>query len=729
MKISLEKKIIIGFILNLFVVFALAWIFVLRIDNQRNEAYDTSLDWIEISLIIILVVLLTVVYFIIRTQLRAKNRSQELLLENKQLLQSIIENTLSPMFIKKINGEYLLINKQFESLFKIKNEEIIGKTDHDFLPIPVADAYRNSDFEVVKALKELKTEETIQLPDGIHTYIAVKFPIYDSSKRIYAIGGIFTDISERKQTEDTLKAADKFFNMSADIMLIASQDKFVKVNPTLSKILGYSEQELLNKSFFTFIHPDDHIITKKEVEKLGTGVLSIQFENRWVCKDGSVKLLVWSVSPDISTGLLYAVGRDITAQKEIEKSLKIANNFFEMSFDAFFVAKGTKIIKINPAFTKISGFVQSELENISVLDLIHPDYVKLATERLTKRFQGIEVETTVIYPVRCKDGTYKWAETMISTDVETGTIYAVLQDITQRKLDEEKLTVFNQKLIDDERQIQTIFDGAPDPVIVINSESIVLKWNPKAEAVFGWKSDEILGKPLHKFIVPERYREAHKNGMEKFLINGDGPIINKTTEMEALNKAGKEFPVSLSISPVKLADKYIFIGFVRDITENKEIINDLYENEEKLRLIVENISEGIIVANADREIILANKMGNEIFGIEEDYKISPNLSNHFELYFPDEKTIFPSQNLPMERALNGEITDDVEVILWNPLIQEKKRVLISGRPLVDQNEKVVAAVITIKDISKYKQMEEQLRETESKYRQLIGFRKGGDTLI
>ncbi|MFV8367956.1 PAS domain S-box protein [Flavobacterium sp. LB2R40] len=730
MKISLEKKIVFGFIMNLCVVFAIAWIFILRIDKQRNQDLDLRLNWIIISLILFSVLLLTIVYFIIRSQLRAKNISQNLVMENKLLFQAIIDNTSLPMFIKKLNGEYLLVNKQFGSLFKISLEEIIGKTDHDFLAKPIADNFRNSDFEAVKTLKELKTEETIELSDGIHTYIAVRFPIYDSFNRIYAIGGIFTDISERKKSEETLKAGDKFFNMSLDIMLIASKDKFLKINPTISKILGYSEEELLHHPFFTYIHPEDLDITHKEIDKLQTGVLTIEFENRWISKDGSIKWIEWSASPDLSTGFLYAVGRDITAQKEIEKSLKIVNNFFEMSFDAFFVAKGTTIIKINPAFTKISGYVQSDLAAISLLDLIHPDYVKIATERLTKRLEGIDVDTNVIYPVRCKDGTYKWAESMIATDVETGTIYAVLQDITQKKMDEEKLNVYTQKLIDDEQQIQTIFDGAPDPVIVIDSESNVLKWNPKAEAVFGWKTDEIIGKPLYEFIVPIQYRELHKKGMELFLATGSGAIINKTTEMVAINKEGTEFPVSLSISPVKMGDKYIFIGFVRDVTENKKIINNLYENEEKLRLIVENISEGIIVANADKKIILANKMGNEIFGIEQDDKISTNLSNHFQLYYPDEKTIFPSQNLPMERALNGEVTDDIEIVLWNPVEQKKKRVLISGKPLMDQNKNVVAAVVTIKDISKYKQMEEDLKETESKYRQLIGFRKGSsDTMI
>ena len=845
MKISFEKKILLGFIINLLVVIASGWVFISRLDKQRDQTNDSMLNWIELSLFVLSIVLLTVVYFIIMAQLRAKNISQNLLLENKQLLQSIIDNTSNPIFIKKINGEYLLINKQFGSLFQIPNEEIIGKTDHDFLPKEVADVYRNSDLEVAKALKELKTEETIQQSDGPHIYLAVKFPLYDSTGRIYAVGGISTDISERKKLEESFKVTDKFFNMSSDLMIIGTKEKFGKVNPAVIRILGYSEEELLNKPYTFFVYPEDLEITKREIGKLQTGALMIQFKNRFVCKDGSIKWLVWSISPELSTGLLYAVARDVTAQKETEdslvvadkffnmsnnllvvgkgeyfikinpaftktlgytqedmntikfmelthpddkhladevlakllkgneivnfedrvlckdgsykwldwhstidveqgvlyavarditekvkneQSLKIVNSFFEMSFDAFFVEKGNKIIKINPALTKILGYNQNDLEKISLLDLLHPDYVKIVSERREKRLKGEAVEADVIFPLLCKDGSYKWTESVIATDVKAGMIYAVLRDITQKRLDEEMLNNNTQKLKENEQQIQAIFDGAPDPVIVIDSESNVLRWNPKAESVFGWKIIEVMGKHLYEFIIPERYREEHKTGMEHFLTTGEGTIINKTYEIEAINKAGAEFPVSISVSPIKMGEKYFFIGFVRDITESKKAVDELYENEEKLRLILENISEAVIVANADREVVMANYMANEIFGIEEDDKISSNLTDHFELYFPDEKTVFPSQKLPMERALDGEETNDVEVVLWNPVAQQKRRVLISGRPLVDQDNKVVAAVVTIKDISKYKQMEEELKETELKYRQLIGFRKGGDTV-
>ena len=716
MNINLDKKIVFGFFINLLVVFAIAWIFILRTKNQRDQSLDSMLDWIELSLLVLSIILLTIVYFIIRTQLRAKNFSQNLLLENKQLLQSIIDNTSSPIFIKKINGEYLLINKEFESLFKISNAEIIGKTDHDFLPSPIADAYRNSDIEVVKALRELKTEEIVQEPDGVHTFIAVKFPIYDSTKRIYAIGGIFTDISERKRLEDSGKAADKFFTLSVDMMIISSMEKFIKVNPAVSIILGYSEEELLSKNFLDFIHPDDIEITQKEVAKLKTGASSIKFENRYICKDGSIKWLVWSVFPDVKNQLLYAVASDITTKKEIEHALTISNTFFNISYDMFVVIKDLKFVKVNPAFTRILGYNQNEILNKNILEFVHPEDSKIVEDASNK----IQINSSVInYRVRerMKNGSYKWFDWTSTIDTQTGIINAVARDVSELIETEESLKISN------------MFFNMAFNIFTVAKDGHFIKINQAFTKTLGYTQEEMDKIKLIDLIHPDDTQKA-KDIRGKY-FKGEA-IVNFRNRFLCKDGTYKwlEWNSNMDVEN----NTYYSVG--RDVTELVQLegeqqvaIENLYENEEKLRLIVDNISEGIIVANADKKIIMANNMANEIFGIDEDDKISSNLSNHFELYFPDEKTIFPSQNLPMERALNGEATDDIEVVLWNPTAQEKKRVLISGRPLVDQNNNVAAAVVTIKDISKYKQMEQELKESESKYRKLIGFKKGGDSEI
>jgi PAS domain-containing protein len=233
---------------------------------------------------------------------------------------------------------------------------------------------------------------------------------------------------------------------------------------------------------------------------------------------------------------------------------------------------------------------------------------------------------------------------------------------------------------------------------------------------------------MYEFIVPARYREMHKKGMEKFIATGVGSILDKTTEVGAINKEGKEFPVALSISATKMGEKNIFIGFVRDISDNKKMLYELHEQEEMLRLVLANIAEGVVVTDVNKKIVLSNAIADKVFGMQKDEEILPNLVDHFELYYPDESTVFPSQNLPMDHALNGELMEDVDVVLFDTVTKEKKRVLISGRPLINQEDKVVAAVVTIKDISKYKQMEAKLKETEIKYRQVIGFNKGPEKI-
>lgn len=720
MKISFEQRILLGFIINLGVIFGLAWAYTLEFDDETSLTLKQFLNNVIIGLLIVSTILLTVVYFIIRKQFRAKNLSENLLFEHKQLLQSIIDNTSSPIFIKKLNGEYIFVNKECEKIFQNPAENLIGKTDYDFLPKEVADIYRDSDFEVIKAMRELKTEETIQLPDGKHTYIAIKFPIYDSSGRIYAIGAISTDITQRKTAEESLKAADKFFNMNLDVMTISSYDRFVKINPTISQILGYTEKELLSESYLKFIHPDDVENTKKELNKLEKGMPTVKFENRWIAKDGSVRWLVWAASPDTSSNLLYAVAHDITERKNMEDSLKMADNFFNMSFDAMVVGKGDHFIKINPAFTKTFGYTQEDMDKTPFYTLSSDPERSL---NALKKLKEIGDPINFVNTFKGKDGVTKWVDWNTSYDKKSDLYYGVCRDVTQMKNDEEKLTIYAKKLEEDEREIEAIFEAAPDPVIVIDVQSRIIRWNSMAEKTFGWQKSEVIGKPIWDFIMPERYRDSHKKGMIHFIETGNGPILYKPNELEALKKDGAEFPVSLNVSTVSLVDGTYFIGFIRDITENKKMIEELNENEETLRLIIDNIGEGVIVANANKEIVLTNEMAQEIFEVEEIDNTMLDLSEHFQLYYPDERTTFPSQYLPMEMALDGQETNNVDVVLWNPAKQNKKRVLISGRPLIDQNNNVVAAVVTIKDISRYKQMENDLKETESKYRQLIGFRK------
>lgn len=118
-------------------------------------------------------------------------------------------------------------------------------------------------------------------------------------------------------------------------------------------------------------------------------------------------------------------------------------------------------------------------------------------------------------------------------------------------------------------QIQTIFTNAPDAVVAIDEKNIIVRWNPAASKIFGWEKKEALGQPLHEVMVPERYRERHLEGIQRFLKTGKGPYLNHTVELPALCKDGSEIQVEMTISAARVDRRYLFISFLRDVTERK----------------------------------------------------------------------------------------------------------------------------------------------------------------
>ncbi|NCU06190.1 MAG: PAS domain S-box protein, partial [Chitinophagaceae bacterium] len=124
-------------------------------------------------------------------------------------LQSILDNTPLIMFIKDVEGRYLLINRSFKEEFSRTEEEVIGKTDFDFEDDENAIRYREADEKVLLTLEHVQTDETVQMADGEHNLLIVKFPLFDKDEIVYGVGGIATDITERVKAREKLVEAKK----------------------------------------------------------------------------------------------------------------------------------------------------------------------------------------------------------------------------------------------------------------------------------------------------------------------------------------------------------------------------------------------------------------------------------------------------------------------------------------------------------------------------------------
>jgi len=121
--------------------------------------------------------------------------------------------------------------------------------------------------------------------------------------------------------------------------------------------------------------------------------------------------------------------------------------------------------------------------------------------------------------------------------------------------------------------------------VTIDSAGAIAGWSAQAETTFGWTHDEALGRPVDQLILPERYRAAHREGLARYLATGEARVLNKRIEIDALHRDGREFPVELSITPVRAGEAICFTAFVRDITDRKLAETRLQTQRDRLHLL------------------------------------------------------------------------------------------------------------------------------------------------
>ncbi len=194
------------------------------------------------------------------------------------------------------------------------------------------------------------------------------------------------------------------------------------------------------------------------------------------------------------------------------------------------------------------------------------------------------------------------AATLLMRGAELETRLALARDDMEQTF-EQRI----QHALASEVRTQNIIDSALDAVVAMDIEGAITAWNRQAELTFGFDSAEVVGKPLHEVIIPEKYRAMHVKGMETYRKTGHGPVLNNRIEIEALHRKGHTFPVELTVIPYESNGIEMFSAFLRDITTLKR----QQATTEMLYEITERAARDI-----DDQIDDAVRLGAQVLGLD-----------------------------------------------------------------------------------------------------------------
>jgi len=303
--------------------------------------------------------------------------------ESEERLRAILDNSTTVIFLKNVKGHYLFINKRYGELFHISNAEINGKTDYEIFPEENAKTFVANDQKVIKSQSVLKMEEMVPHSDGLHTYLSVKFPLYDTKGDIYAVCGMATDITERKQMENALKESETKYRDLVEtsndlIWKFDLNGLFTFLNATWENKLGYTLEEMLGKPFTNFQLPEQAAKDLAKVQEiLKTGIELVNYDSMLLSRSGQVlNILVNTRIQKDSTGNVCGIqgtAFDITERKQVEKALKQAKEEADSANRAKSEFLANMSHEIRTPMNAVIGF--SDILASKVTDKKHKSYL------------------------------------------------------------------------------------------------------------------------------------------------------------------------------------------------------------------------------------------------------------------------------------------------------------------------------------------------------------------
>jgi PAS domain S-box-containing protein len=530
--------------------------------------------------------------------------------------------------------------------------------------------------------------------------------------------------TEHKRAEEEMRLSRQqlqlLINAGPDFFFLKDLDlRYQLVNSANAGFFGRHEADILGRTD-TELMPEWAAVACQESDRLAVR------EKRMVVTIEPVgdKFYETHKFPVIVADEIVGVAgiiRDITDRKRAEEALRESEERYrliaENASDVIWAASiNMDFTYVSPSVERLHGWTAEEIMALPLDKWMPPDSLetvaRVISEAIAREERGearpspgpmVEIETYR------KDGTTIWTEVagrLVHDDQgRPKGIVGVTREITQRRHAE-------QALRESEGRLNKVVNAVRDAIIMIDREGNISLWNEAATAIFGYSSDEMHGRNLHELLVPSRFTAMYEQGFSIFKRSGDGPVIGRVMEVTARQKDGKEIPVEVSAAPVLVGGEWHAVGVVRDITERKQAEQALRRSDGTLKSVFSAVPVGIAITNGGRAPEWMNEAMISIMGYRTE-ELAKTGSRLF--YASDEEYARVGTAILHGIQRTGIGITDTK---WVHKNGEIRAVHLRGAAR-DPKDVEGGLVFTAVDITTQKQAEEDLHESEAKYRMVV----------
>ncbi|MGB8644701.1 MAG: PAS domain S-box protein [Anaerolineae bacterium] len=656
----------------------------------------------------------------------AQKRAEEALRESKERYRSIFDAVHDAILVETLDGRILDVNARACEMYRDTREHLLLKRSSDLVPpdlsVLLPDPVNGDDFMHHPV-------ETVNLrADG------ERFPV-EIYGRLLSIDGqpvylvVVHDITARKQALESLRASEARFRAivenSHDGILFGDANARIHYrSPSYRRINGYGDEERVGYSGFDTVHPDDQDVVRRYwAQVLQYPETPQRAEYRIKHKDGTWRWIETAAQNLLSNPNVQAVvvtSRDITERKQAEQALRASESkfrsFVEQSSEGLSLIEvdGT-ILEWNQAQSRILGIPRDAALGQFIWDLLdrvlpHPRRVEL--DRLRETFvQALEtgagpiVDRASEFEIQSGDGTRRIVQGIaFPIRAEQGyRLGYILRDVTHERQAESELRMYLAAL-----------EAAANPISIVDAQERFIWVNPAFTRLTGYTLQETIGQNP-RILKSGKQSPAFYHQMRQVIQAGEvwrGELINR-------RKDGTEYFEEQTITPVRAGGGAVthFAVVKEDVTARKLAEQMLAREKEQLALTLESIGDGMVAADHEGHILLFNAAAERLTGWLQQEAIGQPLPRVLNLIHPraEQPLMATIQEVVRTGQGHGLLPDTVVVA------RDGRQIYISSSiaPVRDLSDQITGVVLVFRDITRLKQTEEELRESQAYARSLI----------